>query len=144
MRGRRRADAVVPKSATLDDMTDRGRALALFERRRDAWLAEDVEAYLACFTDDVVVQTPGREPVRGMHDYAALVRRSLAALRPTTFDFHELAVDGDVVLAEWTITLTVRDGGGTISYRGMSSCELRGDRIARWREYYDPADLRPV
>jgi uncharacterized protein (TIGR02246 family) len=125
-------------------MGDRERAVVLFERRRDAWLAEDVDAYLACFTDDVVVQTPGREPVQGMRDYAALVHGSLAALRPTTFEFHELAVDGDTVLAEWTITLTVRDDGRTISYRGMSSCELRGDRIARWREYYDPVDLRPT
>jgi uncharacterized protein (TIGR02246 family) len=125
-------------------MGDREQAVALFERRRDAWLAEDLDAYLACFTDDVVVQTPGREPVRGMSDYAALVRRSLATLRPTTFDFHELAVDGATVLAEWTITLTLRGDGRTIAYRGMSSCELRGDRIARWREYYDPIDLRPV
>jgi uncharacterized protein (TIGR02246 family) len=125
-------------------MGDRERAVALFDRRRDAWLAEDLDAYLACFTDDVVVQTPGREPVRGMSDYEALVRRSVAALQPNTFDFHELAVDGDTVLAEWTITLTVRSDGTTIAYRGMSSCQLRGDRIARWREYYDPDDLRPV
>jgi uncharacterized protein (TIGR02246 family) len=125
-------------------MSDQERAMALFERRRDAWLAEDVDDYLACFTDDVVVQTPGREPVRGMGDYEALVRRSLASLRPTSFEFHELAVDGDTVLAEWTITLTLRSDGRTIAYRGMSSCELRGDRIALWREYYDPVDLRPV
>jgi ketosteroid isomerase-like protein len=117
--------------------------MTLFVRRRDAWLAEDVDEYLACFTDDVVVEVPGRETVHGIVDYASLVRRSLEALRPTSFEFHELAVAGDTVLAEWTITLTVRGDGRTIAYRGMSSCRLRGDRIARWREYYDPAELKP-
>jgi ketosteroid isomerase-like protein len=117
--------------------------MALFVRRRDAWMAEDVGAYLSCFTEDVVVEVPGREAVHGIGDYAALVRRSLEALRPTSFEFHELAVEGDTVLAEWTITLAVRHDGRTIAYRGMSSCRLQDDRIARWREYYDPAELKP-
>ena len=34
-------------------------ATTLFARRRDAWLAEDVEAYLACFAADLVI-TPSQ------------------------------------------------------------------------------------
>ena len=51
-------------------------ATTLFARRRDAWLAEDVEAYLACFAADLVITVPGRlEPIRGIEAYERLVRR---------------------------------------------------------------------
>lgn len=123
---------------------ERAEAVDLFERRRQAWLREDAGAYLALFSDDVVLQVPGREPVAGIDAYAALVRTSLAHVRPVAFDFHQLAVHGDVVLAEWTIDLEVRADGRPISYRGMSVCEIAEGRIRTWREYYDPADLRPA
>jgi limonene-1,2-epoxide hydrolase len=122
----------------------RDEAVALFERRRDAWLREDADAYLALFADDVILQTPGREPVAGLEAYGRLVRASLAHVRPVSFDFHQLAVDGDVVLAEWTIALELRADRRPISYRGMSVCEIADGRIRTWREYYDPADLVPA
>src|SRR5207302_7088531 len=34
-------------------------ARAVYDRRRAAWLAEDLDAYVACFADDVVLETPG-------------------------------------------------------------------------------------
>jgi limonene-1,2-epoxide hydrolase len=82
---------------------------------------------------------PGRPALHGMADYRALVTRSLAAVRPVSFDFHAMAVDGDRVLCEWTIALEVREDGMPIVYRGMSSCVIDGERITSWREYYDPS-----
>jgi ketosteroid isomerase-like protein len=113
-------------------------AAALFERRREAWLGADVERYLACFTDDLEIAVPGRdEPIRGIEAYGKLVRASFAWAAPIAFDFHHLAVtDDDVVLAEWSIR-TER-----AAWRGMSACGLREGRIAWWREYWDPAQLR--
>ena len=32
--------------------------------------------------------------------------------------------------------------GGVTAWRGMSACALRDGRIAWWREYWDPAQLR--
>jgi limonene-1,2-epoxide hydrolase len=124
-------------------MIERAEAVAVFERRRDAWLREDADAYLACFTDGIVLRTPTVE-VAGIDAYRAVVRRSLAALRPVSFDFHHIAVDGTSVLAEWTIALDVRASGDRITYRGMSVCELRDGLIASWREFYDPSDLKPA
>ena len=123
---------------------ERAEAVELFERRRDAWLREDAEAYLALFADDVTLRVPGREAVVGIEAYARMVRTSLEHVRPVQFEFHQLAVDGDVVLAEWTIDLEVRADGRPISYRGMSVCEIADGRIRTWREYYDPAHLRPA
>jgi ketosteroid isomerase-like protein len=114
----------------------------LFERRRRAWLAEDLDAYLALWAEDMTFGSPVHpEPLRGREAYAELIRRSAAAVRPRRFDFHHLAVQGDMVLAEWTIELEHRDGGSVHRYRGMSVARLRDGLIVEWREYWNPADI---
>ena len=116
-------------------------ARAVFDRRRQAWLAEDVAAYLDCWVDDLVLETPGRV-VRGRSDYETMVRGSLRWAKPRSFVVHHLAADGDVMLADWTITVERRSDGQAVAWRGMSVCALRDGRIAWWREYYeDPAAL---
>ena len=117
-------------------------ARALFERRRAAWLAEDVDAYLGCFSDDVVLEVPGRT-VHGRAEYEPMTRSSFAWARPREFEFHHLAVGGDdVVMADWTITVERRSDGASISWRGMSVCTIVDGRITWWREYYeDPVAL---
>ena len=86
---------------------------------------------------------PGRaEPVRGIDPYRKLVTQSFEWARPSSFDFHHLAVTGDVVLAEWTISVKRRDNGARVAWRGMSVCEIRDGRIAWWREYWDPASIQ--
>jgi ketosteroid isomerase-like protein len=118
-------------------------ARALFARRRDAWLREDLDAYLALWADDVEFASPAHaEPVHGRAAFAALVRRSAAVMRPVSFDFAHLAVAGDEVLAEWHIVVARRDDGRRIAWWGMSRCTMRDGLIHRWREYWNPADLR--
>ena len=59
-------------------------------RRRDAWLREDLEAYLDCWTDDMTFESPvHRPPICGREAYAALIRASAAAVRPVRFDVAE-------------------------------------------------------
>jgi uncharacterized protein (TIGR02246 family) len=124
-------------------MPTREEAVALFDRRRRAWLAEDLEGYLALWADDVTFGAPShREPLRGRSAYAALVRRSLDVARPVRFDIHHLAVHGPIVLAEWTIAVERRDGGRRVEWSGMSVAEVRDGLIHVWREYWDPADVR--
>jgi limonene-1,2-epoxide hydrolase len=115
-------------------------AQALFDDRRDAWLAADLDRYLMLFADDLEIAMPGRaEPLHGIAAYRKLVARSFEWARPASFDFHHLAVVGGIVLAEWTIAVERRDTGERVRWRGMSICEIRDGRIAWWREYYDPA-----
>jgi ketosteroid isomerase-like protein len=112
-------------------------AREFFERRVRAWLDEDVDAYLACWHDDMAITLPGRdEPMIGVDAYRAMVERSFVWARPLSFDVHSLAVDGDVVLAEWTIRASRRDDGVAVEWSGMSACELRDGRIVWWREYH--------
>lgn len=119
----------------------------LFERRRRAWLAVDEEAYLDLFAVDLEISMPGRdEPVRGRDRYAAIVRRSFGWAVPESFEFHHLSVNGDVVMAEWTISARRRSDDARFQWEGMSVARIDGDgRIAWWREYWDPRQVgQPV
>ena len=118
-------------------------AREVFDRRITAWLAEDLDAYMACWVDEMVIDVPGRT-IEGRDAYRALAAGSFAWGRPVAFAVHHLAVDGDIVFADWTITVERRADRVEVSWRGMSVCALDADaRIVWWREYYeDPAALR--
>jgi len=123
-------------------MPTREEATRLFEQRRDAWLREDLDAYLALWAEDMTFQSPVHaEPLRGRAAFADLVRQSFGFARPLAFDFTHIAVAGDVVLAEWRIAVERRAGGRRIEWWGMSVAEVRDGRIRRWREYWNPADV---
>jgi ketosteroid isomerase-like protein len=120
-------------------MPSQEEAVALFARRRDAWLREDLDAYLALWAEDMTFQSPAHaEPLRSRAAFAELVRRSLASARPLRFDFTHIAVAGPMVLAEWRIGIERRDGGRRIEWSGMSVAEVRDGLIRTWREYWDP------
>jgi limonene-1,2-epoxide hydrolase len=109
----------------------------VFERRVHAWLEEDVDAYLACWRDDMSITLPHLDaPLVGIEAYRRLVEQSFAWARPVSFDVHALAVDGDLMLAEWTIRAERRNDGVIIEWSGMSACEVRDERIVWWREYH--------
>ena len=123
-------------------MPTRDEAVRLFERRRDAWIAEDLDAYLALFAADLSFQSPVHaEPLRGRDAFAALVRGSNERVRPAFFEFDHIAVEGDWVLAEWRIGIDDRTSGARREYAGMSSCRIENGLIVWWREYWNPADL---
>jgi uncharacterized protein (TIGR02246 family) len=118
-------------SLTIDE------ARRIFDRRVQAWLAEDADGYLDCWHDDLELCIPGRaEPIRGRDEYRAMVDRSFLWAAPQRFVVHHLAVDGAVVLAEWTIAATRRADGVEVEWDGMSACLIEAGRIRWWREHH--------
>lgn len=128
-------------SEVASDAVTREEALHLFERRRDAWLASDLDAYLALFAPDLVFQSPAHQQPLDHAAFTMLVRSSAANLAPVLFEFTELAVHGETVLAEWRIAAVHRASGKRLEWWGMSRCTIRGGRIATWREYWNPGDM---
>src|SRR5438046_2718179 len=57
-------------------------ALALFDRRRRAWLAEHVDSHLALWARDPRFRPPSAAEPRGRARFAALVRRAAGPARP--------------------------------------------------------------
>jgi ketosteroid isomerase-like protein len=112
----------------------------VFMRRVAAWLAADLDAYMDCWADDMVIELPSGR-IEGKDRYARLVRAGFAWAEPIAFDVHHLAFeerdDGrDIALADWTIRARRRDDGVEVSWRGLSVCELRDGRIVWWREHH--------
>lgn len=118
-------------------------AVRLFDERRRAWLAGDLDRYLALWHPDVTFGSPTHTPpLRGREAYAQLVRGSHAAIEPLAFEIAHLAVRGDWVLAEWRIEARHRASGRTLAWDGMSTCAIRDGLIVEWREYWDPGVFR--
>jgi len=118
-------------------------AVDLFEQRRKAWLAEDLDAYLGLWADDMTFQSPVHdEPLEGRAAYEELVRRSAQFVKPLAFDVMSIAVNGDLVLAEWKITIEWRMQDTKVSYSGMSRARIRNGLITEWREYWNAGDMQ--
>ena len=109
--------------------------IELFQRRVDAWLAADLDAYMACWADDMVIELP-TGVIRGADRYRKLVAAGFSWAAPVSFDVHHLAFDGPVALADWTIRARRREDDALIEWRGLSVCEFSGERIVWWREHH--------
>jgi ketosteroid isomerase-like protein len=108
---------------------------AVFMQRVDAWLAADLDAYMDCWADDMVIELPSGV-IEGRDRYRKLVAGGFAWATPVSFDVHHLAFDGDVALADWTIRARRREDGLLIEWRGLSVCRFDGDKITWWREHH--------
>jgi ketosteroid isomerase-like protein len=111
-----------------------------------AWNAHDVEAVVACYTDDLTYIDPNTHgPVEG----ADGMRRYLTKL----FDRWQMhwtvkqvfaLADLDGSSALWRASLTSRATGKTVEVEGMDLVLIEGDRVKRNEVYYDRAALAPV
>lgn len=110
----------------------------LFERRRMAWLNGDTDAYLALWAPEMSFQSPLHQIPLDRLAFEQLIRASASVSRPLRFDVENLAVCGDLVLAEWTIAIERRDQGRITQWSGMSAARYSGGLIVEWREYWNP------
>lgn len=103
--------------------------------------ARDVEAIVACFTDDYVNQTPAH-PSRGFVG-AEQVRRNWTTMFATVPDLCTRLVAshraGDTVWTEWQMEGT-RVDGVPHDLRGVIVFEMRGDRASGCRFYLELVD----
>jgi ketosteroid isomerase-like protein len=115
---------------------------AFFTARVDAWLAGDLESYMNCWSEDLVIELPTGRSV-GKERYRRLVKAGFAWAEPVSFDIHHMAFeerggegDPDVVMADWTIRSRRREDGLVIGWRGLSVCEIQDGHISWWREHH--------
>lgn len=114
----------------MDGLDDAG-FRALVGRLAGAWGLQDTEAGLECFCPDAVYMEP---PDIQLYLGHAQLRPYFAALQPGTYlRLHEIWFDA----ARQTGALEYsfgREGRPTADH-GVAVLELRGGRIAFWREY---------
>ena len=119
---------------------------ALAERIFDGWNHQDVEATVACYTDDLVYVDPNtRGAVRG----ADAMRRYLGKLFGR-WEMHWAArelfplADADGAAVLWHASFRKPGGEQTVEADGMDLVLLDGDRVKRNEVYFDRAVLAPL
>jgi limonene-1,2-epoxide hydrolase len=104
-----------------------------------AWTGATAPALAEWFTEDAVYHNMPLAPVVGRSAIEQEVARYLAIM---TIDIRVLhaAADDRVVMTERVDEFVVN--GRRLDLPVMGACEVRGEKIAVWRDYYDSAQLR--
>jgi ketosteroid isomerase-like protein len=119
---------------------------AIEEPLIDAWNAHDVEAVVACYSDDVVYIDPN---TRGAVEGSEGMRQYLTKLF-LRWEMHwtvkELLpfADRDGSAALWRASLTARSTGASVEVDGMDLILIEGDKVSRNEVYFDRAVLAPL
>ena len=102
-----------------------------------------LDPLLALFHDDAEALNLGRtEPARGMDAIREFWQGYLSASREIGSEFtHVLDADSGSVL-EWVSRGALPDGS-PVEYLGISVLEVEGDKVRKFRTYYDSAVFLP-
>ena len=120
--------------------------VALKKRLLSAWNRQDVEAVLACYTEDLVYRDPNtRGEVKGRDAMRRYLRKLFGAwemnwaLRES---FPLANTDGAAAL--WHASFRRPGGDRTVEADGMDLVLLDGERVKRNEVYFDRAVLAPL
>jgi len=111
---------------------------------REAEESRDPSGLVELFTDDAELSILTRhEPRRGRAGARQFWAEYLHSFGKVQSQFRNvIEADGTAVL-EWEAEVTLPTGR-PINYRGVSILEVVGDRVRRFRTYYDTAALHPA
>ncbi len=107
-----------------------------------AFNRQDLPGLLACFTEDALYH----DTFYGRHQGQAALRdlfdRMFRDGRDYAWSMNVVVADASRAAAEWTFSYTVseaipRSAGKKVSFAGMSLFELKGGRVASYREHFD-------
>jgi limonene-1,2-epoxide hydrolase len=102
-----------------------------------AWGARDQQRILDAFTDDGIYHNMPLDPAVGKTAIAALLGVILSPASDVKFEIRQIAAVGDVVLTERIDRFIM--GGKTVELPVMGAFDVRGGKIAAWRDYFDMA-----
>ncbi len=107
-----------------------------------AFNRQDLPGLLACFTEDAVYHDTFYGRHAGHTGLKSLFERMFKDGRDYTWTMHVVVADALRAAAEWSFSYTVTDAiprsaGRKVRISGMSLFELKGGKIAKYRECMD-------
>ena len=127
---------------TAEDGKERTMAasIAVLEGICAAFNAHDLDAIMAFFVDDCVLEMPrGPDPwgrrAEGREAVRALLATRFAGLPDVHYGDERHFVDGDTGISTWTITGTPV-GGGRVEVNGCDFYTFRGERIVKKNSFW--------
>ena len=102
----------------------------------------DLGPIVALHADDAELSNPNEPtPLRGREGAERFWRAYRGAFGEIRSEFRHVLEDGDAALLEWTSTGRLASGAA-LRYDGVTSLEWAGDRVRRFRAYFDPRDVK--
>ena len=105
----------------------------------DAFNAHDVDAIMAFFTEDCVLDTPREQRMVGKEEVRKGFQARLDGIPDIVYADDRHFASGDRGVSEWTIRGT-QANGEPIEVRGCDLFEFTGDRISRKDSYWKILD----
>lgn len=102
-----------------------------------AWDRLDWDAIHGALTDDILYHNIPTEPTHGLAAFKAVF--AAFPVSKAEFEIHHIAATGNIVLTERTDRFLL--GDTQIAIRVMGTFEIRGGKIAVWRDYFDMAQF---
>lgn len=100
------------------------------------WASPDPDELAGYFTEDAVYHNMPMQPVQGRQAIKEFIAGFLGAFDGIDFNVHRQISDGTLVMNERTDVMRRKDGQ-TFPLPVMGVFEVRDDRIAAWRDYFD-------
>lgn len=100
-----------------------------------AWSRRDADELLAFFTEDAVYHNMPMAPVTGRDAIRQVFELFLPPSERIDWEIRHLACAGTIVLTERVDRFVM--AGRVVELPVAGIFELRGDRIAAWRDYFD-------
>jgi limonene-1,2-epoxide hydrolase len=100
-----------------------------------AWEKGDIDTIIDYFTDDAVYHNIPVDPVVGKDAIRNTIAMFTTGVERIEFRVRNITGDGDVVLTERLDVFVLP--GKTIELPVMGTFEVRGEKIAAWRDYFD-------
>ena len=100
-----------------------------------AWSRLDVDELVGYFTEDGIYHNMPIAPVQGREALKAFIGNFLNGWTETTWDVLTLVSSGDTVIAERLDRTVVH--GKKVDLPCCGVFEMRGGKIAAWRDYFD-------
>jgi limonene-1,2-epoxide hydrolase len=110
-----------------------------FVREFDA-PAPDAAALGDYFTDDAVYHNIPMDPVKGRETIMKVLGGMGTSMKSAGWDVIHQVADGNVVMNERVDRFKV--GEKDVAVRVVGVFEVRGDKIAAWRDYFDLAEFQ--
>lgn len=114
-------------------------SIALIRRFLEACVRADPDEFAGYFTEDAVWWNAPWPAVHGRAAIRETLRRGAARMSALPWELRHIAVEGDVVMTERIDHFQA--GDRRVSVPTMGVFELRGGKIAAWRDYWDLAQF---
>jgi limonene-1,2-epoxide hydrolase len=101
-----------------------------------AWSRLDADELVSYFTQDGIYHNMMLPPVQGHAALKPFIAGFAGGWQATTWELRNLAAEGDLVFTERLDRTTTPDGK-QIDLPCCGVFEMRGGKIAAWRDYFD-------